>query len=80
MEETTHLDSELLHDSTDLDPSKSESGEVSASAESSEEGSGRAKRPEKKPPMKLPKTASGPTTKNTKDAASETLKKYFGGR
>jgi len=65
MEETTHLDSELLHDSTELD---------------SEEGSGKAKRPEKKPPMKLPKSTPGPTTKNTKDAASETLKKYFGGR
>jgi len=39
------------------------------------------KRPEKREPIKLPKqTASGPTTKDTKDAASETLKKYFGGR
>jgi hypothetical protein len=77
MEETTYLDSELISESTDLDPNKAETGEGSDSAE---EGSGKAKRPEKKPPMKLPKSASGPTTKTTKDAASETLKKYFGGR
>ncbi len=38
------------------------------------------RRPEKKAPMKLPKMNTGPTTKTTKDAASETLKKYFGGR
>lgn len=38
-------------------------------------------RPEKREPMKLPKqTVTGPATKDTKDAASETLKKYFGGR
>jgi pSer/pThr/pTyr-binding forkhead associated (FHA) protein len=36
---------------------------------------------EKKAPIKLPTQANqGPATKNTKDAASETLKKYFGGR
>jgi pSer/pThr/pTyr-binding forkhead associated (FHA) protein len=34
----------------------------------------------KKVPMKLPKTMhQGPTTKNSKDAASNALKKYFGG-
>lgn len=39
------------------------------------------KRPERREPIKLPKqTVSGPATKDTKDAASETLKKYFGGR
>jgi hypothetical protein len=38
------------------------------------------KKPEKKWPIKLPKNTTGPTTKNTKEAASETLKKYFGGR
>ncbi|MFY7894577.1 MAG: FHA domain-containing protein, partial [Pirellula sp.] len=80
MEETTYLDSELISGSTDLDPSKAATGEGSDSADSAEEGSGKAKRPEKKPPMKLPKSVSGPTTKTTKDAASETLKKYFGGR
>ncbi|MFN9914588.1 MAG: hypothetical protein ACK53L_18515, partial [Pirellulaceae bacterium] len=35
----------------------------------------------KKGPMKLPKLQQpGPTTKNSKDAASNALKKYFGGR
>jgi len=38
-------------------------------------------RPDRREPIKLPKqAASGPSTKDTKDAASETLKKYFGGR
>ncbi len=38
-------------------------------------------RPERRGPIKLPKqAATGPSTKDTKDAASETLKKYFGGR
>jgi len=36
---------------------------------------------EKRAPIKLPKQSSqGPSTVNTKEAASETLKKYFGGR
>jgi len=36
---------------------------------------------EKRAPIKLPKQAAqGPSSVNTKDAASETLKKYFGGR
>lgn len=36
---------------------------------------------EKRAPIKLPKqSAQGPSTVNTKEAASETLKKYFGGR
>jgi hypothetical protein len=29
---------------------------------------------------KLPKVNKGPTSKNSRDAAQETLKKYFGGR
>jgi pSer/pThr/pTyr-binding forkhead associated (FHA) protein len=38
-------------------------------------------RPDKKGPMKLPKMLpSGPSTKNSTDAASNALKKYFGGR
>ncbi|MEI8211433.1 MAG: FHA domain-containing protein [Planctomycetota bacterium] len=52
----------------------------SDSEKDSDSETGKSKRPDKKPPMKLPKVAQGPTTKNTKDAASETLKKYFGGR
>jgi predicted component of type VI protein secretion system len=52
----------------------------SDSEKDSDSETGKSKRPDKKPPMKLPKVTQGPTTKNTKDAASETLKKYFGGR
>jgi len=37
-------------------------------------------RADKKGPMKLPKLQQGPLTKNSKDAASDALKKYFGGR
>ena len=80
MEETTHLDSELIHESTELDPLKAESSESDSQDSASQDASGKPKRPEKKPPMKLPKPITGPTTKTTKDAASETLKKYFGGR
>jgi pSer/pThr/pTyr-binding forkhead associated (FHA) protein len=55
--------------------------ESSVLSEESKEGEEpKSKRPEKKEPMKLPKMNEGPSTKNTKDAATETLKKYFGGR
>lgn len=38
-------------------------------------------RPDKKSPIKLPKMQQqGPSTKNSKDAASNALKKYFGNR
>jgi pSer/pThr/pTyr-binding forkhead associated (FHA) protein len=81
MEDTTRMDSELMHESTELETEKVASGEESSSGSASgAEDSSKPKRPEKKPPMKLPKPTTGPTTKNTKDAASETLKKYFGGR
>lgn len=79
VEDTTRLDSELIHAGTVMEPDAPASESPSADTPS-EDGSGKPKRPEKKPPMKLPKPTSGPTTKNTKDAASETLKKYFGGR
>ena len=65
MEDTTRVDSTQL----------SEAGEASKVEEVA-----KPKRPEKKGPIKLPKQTNTPTTKNTKDAASETLKKYFGGR
>ena len=52
----------------------------SVSKEESPAEVAKLKKPEKKGPMKLPKASSAPTTKNTKDAAAETLKKYFGGR
>jgi pSer/pThr/pTyr-binding forkhead associated (FHA) protein len=45
------------------------------------EGDDEKRPPAKKGPMKLPKLQQpGPTTKNSKDAASNALKKYFGGR
>lgn len=59
------------------DTTKMESSVASEEAKAEET---KSKRPEKKEPMKLPKQNEGPATKNTKDAASETLKKYFGGR
>ena len=65
MEDTTRLEGTL----------------VSELAEQAEPEAPRLKRPEKREPIKLPKKVStGPSTKDTKDAASETLKKYFGGR
>lgn len=74
IDETTRLDAEQ--------EIQSDAGDSAGSEKLSDSGSdaGKSKRPEKKPPMKLPKVSQGPTTKNTKDAASETLKKYFGGR
>lgn len=59
------------------DTTKMESSVASEEAKAEET---KSKRPEKREPMKLPKQNEGPSTKNTKDAASETLKKYFGGR
>ncbi|MCU0719006.1 MAG: FHA domain-containing protein [Pirellula sp.] len=68
MEDTTRVDATSLVVSPDQ-----------AQAAGADEEDGK-KKFEKKAPIKLPKATSGPTTKNTKDAASETLKKYFGGR
>lgn len=65
MEDTTRLDSTQL--------SETEPAPVPEPV--------KPKRPEKREPIKLPKqAATGPATKDTKAAASETLKKYFGGR
>ena len=47
---------------------------------SSDSANIKPKRPEKRAPIKLPKQSIAPLTGNTKDAATETLKKYFGGR
>jgi len=44
-----------------------------------DEAGAKSKRPDKKPPQKLPKN-SAPASGNSRDAASETLKKFFGGR
>jgi hypothetical protein len=67
----------------DSDQAAEEEGSPSEGSVASDESQADAtkhKRPEKKGPMKLPKASNAPTTKNTKDAAAETLKKYFGGR
>jgi pSer/pThr/pTyr-binding forkhead associated (FHA) protein len=66
MEDTTRLDSTQMEEAAEKP------------AEPVEEPA--KKRFEKRPPIKLPKMATGPTTGNTKEAATETLKKYFGGR
>jgi pSer/pThr/pTyr-binding forkhead associated (FHA) protein len=63
-----------------LEQSQAPSGSPNPEAEPSKEEEAKSKRPEKKGPIKLPKNSAGPATKNTKEAASETLKKYFGGR
>ncbi len=68
MEDTTRLEGTLI-------------SEPEEPVEPAEPEVQRLKRPEKREPIKLPKKVStGPLTKDTKDAASETLKKYFGGR
>lgn len=54
--------------------------ETESSKETVSADSDAAKSVNKKVPMKLPKMMhQGPTTKNSKDAASNALKKYFGG-
>ena len=64
MEDTTKLEGTILSESEMIMPEAA-----------------KLKRPEKREPIKLPKqNAAGPSTKDPKDAASETLKKYFGGR
>ncbi|MCY2982447.1 MAG: FHA domain-containing protein [Planctomycetota bacterium] len=67
MEDTTRLDSTQLSETEAAPAPASELAKL--------------KRPDKREPIKLPKqAATGPATKDTKAAASETLKKYFGGR
>lgn len=74
IEETTRLDVESIEES------EQPASEASDASSVSDSDSGKSLRPDKRPAIKLPKATQGPTTKNTKDAASETLKKYFGGR
>ena len=69
-----------LHSGTEMDVEAAAAEEGGAVSEIASEDSDRPKKPEKRAPIKMPKSASGPTTKNTKEAATETLKKYFGGR
>jgi pSer/pThr/pTyr-binding forkhead associated (FHA) protein len=61
-------------------PSESDEEKPTGQSADDETEATKLKRPEKKGPIKLPKASNAPTTKNTKDAAAETLKKYFGGR
>jgi pSer/pThr/pTyr-binding forkhead associated (FHA) protein len=76
--QTREPDTQMLSsdDTTRIQASSEESASDTTSS------SGQAiKRPDKKGPMKLPKMLpSGPATKNSTDAASNALKKYFGGR
>jgi pSer/pThr/pTyr-binding forkhead associated (FHA) protein len=76
-DDTTFLDEEHVEDPSQA--TEEEASPVEASEETQADAS-KLKRPEKKGPMKLPKASNAPTTKNTKEAAAETLKKYFGGR
>lgn len=78
MEDTTRLESTHLEDGNAEEVGSEDSKELNDSK--ADEDPNKSKRPDKKGPMKLPKQNTGPTTKNTKEAASETLKKYFGGR
>lgn len=78
MEETSQLDTEMLQEA--VEAAESEDANAPADAVVAAEESTKLKRPDKRAPIKLPKIQGGPTTKNTKDAASETLKRYFGGR
>jgi pSer/pThr/pTyr-binding forkhead associated (FHA) protein len=78
MEETSQLDTEMLQEA--VEAAESEDANAPADAGYVADESTKLKRPDKRAPIKLPKIQGGPTTKNTKDAASETLKRYFGGR
>jgi len=71
LDETTRISADI--DSTDTASElKSDSKEIDPAA-------AKAKRVEKKPPQKLPKS-NAPSSGSSRDAASETLKKFFGGR
>lgn len=75
MEDTTRLDTtQMDEDSVVPVDNKTDDNRTADQSEPAK------KKFEKKPPIKLPKMASGPTTGNTKEAATETLKRYFGGR
>lgn len=74
LDDTTRISADASQEDTDSD-----SGDGSDSKEIDSTNS-KLKRPEKKPPQKLPKSNSGPSTGSSRDAANETLKKFFGGR
>ncbi len=63
------------------DTTRVQSSSEDSTADKPESSGSSFQRPDKKSPMKLPKSLqSGPSTKNSTDAASNALKKYFGGR
>jgi len=63
------------------DTTRLESTQINEAKEPQVEEPAKLRRPDKRSPIKLPTQAkTGPATKDTKAAASETLKKYFGGR
>ncbi len=78
LEETNRIEMTIAasNDETSLDNKDSSADSVESSSESAAAGPPEAK----KGPMKLPKMTKGPTSKTSRDAANETLKKYFGGR
>jgi pSer/pThr/pTyr-binding forkhead associated (FHA) protein len=71
LDDTTRISAEAAKEDTDSDSGDSQEIDSTSS---------KLKRPDKKPPQKLPKTNSGPSTGSSRDAANETLKKFFGGR
>jgi len=63
------------------DTTRLQASSEDSTADNPASGGSSFQRPDKKGPMKLPKTIQGgPSTKNSTDAASNALKKYFGGR
>jgi pSer/pThr/pTyr-binding forkhead associated (FHA) protein len=74
-DDTSYLEVSSFEQGAPAEGSEAEESPIESEAED-----GKLDKPVKKGPMKLPKRDTGPTTKNTKDAAAETLKKYFGGR
>lgn len=82
-EPETQLVTTNLDDTSRIDLSSQDSkvSEPEADNGAEESGTTRAtRRADKKSPMKLPKHHQGLATKNSKDAATDALKKYFGGR
>ncbi len=69
-----------LEDTTRVDATEISGVSEPAPVDDKEDDSKPVRPPHRKGPIKLPKQNTAPTTKNTKDAASETLKRYFGGR
>jgi hypothetical protein len=71
LDETTKISADI--DSTDT------ASELKPEDKEADSAAAKAKRIEKKPPQKLPKS-NAPITGSSRDAANETLKKFFGGR